>query len=153
MAARRSGTILVAVDFSEPSRGALKEAADLASRIHARLEVVHVIPPLSPSTPFSRKNRELVDRIEREAIAQAERELRRILPRRRDLDLQTRLLTGVPSEQILARADKVRARLIVLARRGQNLAERLLMGSTADRVLRRSRRPVLLVPDRPASRG
>jgi nucleotide-binding universal stress UspA family protein len=72
------------------------------------------------------------------------------------VSLATRILVGEPRLQphdsILEHARRIRADLIVLGNRGQNVTERLLLGSTADRVLRMSPVPVLLVPG-PASRG
>ena len=55
------------------------------------------------------------------------------------------LRMGVPFSVILKTAEEVDASLIVLGHRGHNLAEELLLGSVAEKVLRKSKRPVLLV--------
>lgn len=53
---------------------------------------------------------------------------------------------GEAAPVILACADTLEARVIVLGHRGQNALERLLLGSVAEKVLHQARRPVLLVP-------
>jgi len=53
--------------------------------------------------------------------------------------------TGVPFVQINKAAEAFDASLIILGHRGHNLAEELLLGSTAEKVARKSKRPVLLI--------
>jgi nucleotide-binding universal stress UspA family protein len=53
---------------------------------------------------------------------------------------------GTPADDILKAAGRRRADLIVLGTRGAGNVARLLLGSTAQRVLRRARVPVLTVP-------
>lgn len=55
---------------------------------------------------------------------------------------------GNPAERILARAEEYGADLIVMGTRGRSGLAHVLIGSVAEGVLRRSRRPVLVVPGR-----
>jgi nucleotide-binding universal stress UspA family protein len=52
---------------------------------------------------------------------------------------------GDPVDQILAEAEEERATLIVMATHGRSGLQRLLLGSVADKVMRMSTRPVLLI--------
>jgi nucleotide-binding universal stress UspA family protein len=59
-----------------------------------------------------------------------------------------RLLVAVgdPSREILAQADALDAQLLVLATQGASGVSKFVFGSVAERVLRRTTRPVLVVP-------
>ncbi len=138
--------ILVAVDFSRASRAAFRVARDLARRLGAALEVIHVIPKLTPTLPRSPTARELVAELQGENRRAAEHGLEKLVRNAGDLPVRSRILVGVAHRQILDHAEKRGVSLIVLAKRGQNLAERLLLGSTADRVLRKATIPVVVVP-------
>ena len=54
-------------------------------------------------------------------------------------------LSGEPSDGILKQAEEMDADLIVLATHGRTGVSHLLIGSVAERVIRGSRRPVLVV--------
>ncbi len=58
---------------------------------------------------------------------------------------RTHVLTGAPDVALLAHAHRCKADLLVLANRGRGAVKDLLIGSTADRVLRETDIPVLLV--------
>ena len=53
---------------------------------------------------------------------------------------------GVAADVILAMADEVDASLIVMGARGTPSLAEMLLGSVSHQVVRRSRRPVLIVP-------
>lgn len=146
MAAPRYETILVGVDFSDASRIALDHAAALARGLGATLEVVHVVPRMKPSVPFSQANRRRVAELQRAAVADARQMLDAWVKRLRNVKARARVVRGLPHEALLAQAKRAKADLVVVGERGQNLAEALLIGSTAERVARKARRPVLLIP-------
>ncbi|MFO7667780.1 MAG: universal stress protein, partial [Desulfobacterales bacterium] len=52
---------------------------------------------------------------------------------------------GNPSEMILEVAENRNCDIIVMGKTGQGLIEGVLVGSTATRVLRRSKKPVLVI--------
>jgi nucleotide-binding universal stress UspA family protein len=148
VAAPRYETILVGVDFSDASRRALDHAAALARGLDATLEVVHVVPRMKPSVPFSQANRRRVAELQRAAVADARQKLDAWVKRLRNVKARARVVRGLPHEALLAQAKRAKADLVVVGERGQNLAESLLLGSTAERVARKARRPVLLIPVR-----
>lgn len=138
--------ILVAVDFSKPSVAALRHAIDLARSVGARVELVNVVAHLDPSVPFSKTNTEIVRRLQKEQVAEARQQLEGLIPRAKTPEVRARVLTGKPSRKIIDHARRVGADLIVLASRGHDIVEKALLGSTAERVLRGTNKPVLLVP-------
>lgn len=138
--------ILVGVDFSKPSEAAYRHGLALAKASGATIEVVHVAAELHAALPFSPENRAVVAQLQKDEIAAAAARLARLTAGVRKPRVATRVMVGDPAEKLIARARSTKADVIVVANRGQRMVEKLLLGSTAERVLRRSRRPVLLVP-------
>ncbi|MEF8773595.1 MAG: universal stress protein, partial [Halobacteriales archaeon] len=132
--------VLIAVDGSECAHRAAVVGAELAATAGAAVEVVHVVEGRAErdldglNGPDPREyGRQALQAVESRASP--------------DVDVDTGLLDGRPSEAIVERAADRDTDLIVLGRRGHgNLGERLL-GSTVERVLRRTEIPVLAVPD------
>jgi nucleotide-binding universal stress UspA family protein len=138
-------TIVIAVDFSSAAPQVLARGLDLAKRLGARAEVVYVTPRLQPALPFHRKNRAMVAALQREELASA-REALADLVTGAQVPVETQVRVGTAHAEIVAHAKEKRAGLVVIGKRGQNLAESLLIGSTADRVLRKATIPVVVVP-------
>lgn len=64
----------------------------------------------------------------------------------RGVTVEMVITDGDPADEILAAADADPGAMIVMATHGRGGAERWLVGSVADKVMRMSTRPVLLVP-------
>jgi nucleotide-binding universal stress UspA family protein len=60
--------------------------------------------------------------------------------------------SGAAIDEILREADALNAALLVLGARGQGFLRRLVLGSTAERLLRRTQRPLLVVRQTPHER-
>jgi nucleotide-binding universal stress UspA family protein len=146
VAAPRYRNVLVGVDFSPTSRQALAHAAELARNAEAALHLVHVVPKLRPSVPFSAPNRRRVAELQKEARREAQEHLDGLAARLRGVKTHTKVATGLPHEVLLAQARRAKADLLVVGAQGMNLAEALLIGSTAERVMRKAKIPVVLVP-------
>jgi nucleotide-binding universal stress UspA family protein len=76
-------------------------------------------------------------------------ELAAELGRRHAIDVQTHLAVGRPVEQITRHADDANADLLVTGTRGVGFLRGVVIGSTAERVARRSSRPVLMARQLP----
>jgi nucleotide-binding universal stress UspA family protein len=141
--------ILVPVDFSSASTAALATATRLARDLGAGLVLLHVTveAPLYSEPPFS--GRRIRD-VYRGAAEWARRRLDELSRRARvaGLDVRTDVRAGVPHREIVARANAVRAGLIVMGTHGRGGVERSLLGSVADRVVRTAPCPVLTVRGR-----
>lgn len=66
--------------------------------------------------------------------------------RARNLDVKTHLVWGHPSREILAKARREKADLIVMGTHGRSGLPHMVMGSVAEKTVRLSRIPVLTVP-------
>ncbi len=136
--------ICCAVDFSDPSRSALKEATDLARRFRAGLTVIHVHeePGLvstaldSAPEPFRRAAAALEPEL---AAWRAEAQLAATHP------VRSAMLVGAPAAEILRFVARGSFDLLVVATHGRTGLKHLALGSVAERVVREALCPVLVV--------
>ena len=155
-ASRGSGfrRILWPTDFSPLAAAALAPALRLATGGEAELVLLHVLS-LAALSPFPDISGEVWTRLEREARAAAERELQKAVAQIKrtvpHLRVRSLLREGVPFEEILRAARRLRCDLIVLATHGRTGLRHVLGGSVAENVVRRAPCPVLSV--RPAGLG
>jgi nucleotide-binding universal stress UspA family protein len=139
--------ILVPIDFSECSNAALEYASRLASNTGARLYIVHVdelldvtipaIPPIEGGfvceSLWDERQQHVRDR------------LAKIVPSGAQVACEYRCLMGSPAYEILKFADHERIDLIVIGSHGRTGVSRLITGSVAEKVMRGSNCPVLIL--------
>ncbi|NDP47333.1 MAG: universal stress protein [Sulfuriferula multivorans] len=149
-----SPSLLAATDFSDPARHALERAAQLATtHSGARLTLTHVI-----SSSMLERLRGLMqdeapsvqERLLHEAQA-ALAELATHLGEKHTCPIETLLRQGLALNIIPDLANERQADLLVMGARGAHFVHELLIGSTTERVLRKTRRPLLAVKQRPQS--
>lgn len=137
--------VLVPVDFSEQSRTAVAVALDMVSRndeaTGGYVAAVHILPDLSPAEPGTLWNTvKPASRIEhastavKEWLASGDQELDTV-----------EVAIGDPGAEICRVAAERGADLIVLSSHGRTGMKRLLIGSVAERVVRLSPCPVLVL--------
>lgn len=141
--------ICCAVDFGDPSRVALEQAAALAQRFAAELTLVHVLalPPPSVSEVLVTTTSTVTDeqaRHEEEMLARWRTDAEALARR----PVQARLLPGDPAAEVLRIVREERCDLVVVGTHGRTGLPRLVLGSVAERIARRSPCPVLVVHDR-----
>lgn len=132
--------ILCPVDFSPFSDRALRYAMKLSLWYGATLQVLHVMPPLPPSSAnaLAATSRQLTARNLRAAVD------RYTLP---GVDVAAEIVESAdPIGRILERADAFDVDLIVTGSHGRTGVQRVLLGSVVEGLLHRSGRPVLTVP-------
>lgn len=140
--------IIAAIDFSAPSLAALAFALSIAEEADARLTLVNVIemPPelLNPPQPPDFN----VEQARGEAEADRLRQLQALVPERaRDYcTVETAVVEGAASRQVLRLADTQQADLIVLGVHGRNRIDLALFGSNSKDIITRAHCPVLIVP-------
>lgn len=143
-------TILVPLDGSEISERALTPAAEFAERFGARLVLMQVIPTLaSVAAQTAAGNPQATAYVDPGEVHEAQRETAREqmeAARSRAGAAAAELAEGDPADEIVARAEREHADLIVMGTRGQSGIARAVLGSVADAVMRRAPCPVLLVP-------
>ncbi len=137
-------TILVPIDFSEGSDGALKYAMMIARTVKARIILVHAIQPY---TYGMTETFNLVDHYGAlKTISGPMLEQVRKKVMQQGVSVETDLLTGSAHREIIEKARRAKADLIVMGTHGRTGVEHFLMGSVAEKVVRLSACPVLTVP-------
>lgn len=158
-------TILFACDLSENGPSAFRHALTLARSQEGRIHLLHVMPEMGAGTTAYVANlvgRERFAEIEisheREAIGALRAELDGLV--RRELKVcaedwcriaEIEVCRGNPVVEILKAADRLNADLILLGGHGKEMLKHAFLGSVAEKVLKGSRRPVLIVPNSPDS--
>jgi nucleotide-binding universal stress UspA family protein len=140
--------ILVPTDFSEHSRQALERALELAERMGASIDLLHVWDPPGHLEPYT------VDLLpespggglETQGLAQAGRLLNAWSEQygSRSVPLHVHLARGPAAETILLFATNGYD-LLVMGTHGRTGLARLMMGSVAQKVARRAPCPVMTV--------
>jgi nucleotide-binding universal stress UspA family protein len=138
--------ILWPTDFSPLANVALPHAVGLAAAAVAELVLLHVLPSLAAYAVPELAGALSVS-LQQKARAAAQRQLRRRETQVKgpNFRLHTLLTEGVPFDEILRAAKRLRCDLIVLATHGRTGLSHAIMGSVAENVIRRAPCPVLTV--------
>ena len=139
--------IVVAVDFSRPSLEALDHAIALAAELKAAVFAVHALDvPLYAYPDVAIWRVADVDKPFREAADKAMADA--LEPRRgRGVPIETIIRKGPAWEVINAVAEELGAAYVVVGTRGRRGLPRALLGSVAERVVRTSKLPVIVLYD------
>lgn len=136
--------LIAATDLSAPARQAAERAARLAHESGATLNLLHVLP----QRPFQELQQWLGAPLAEQLREAARRELSELaagLQGARQVPVQTQIEAGPVLDVLLQAADLQAADLIVLGARGAGFLRRMVLGTTAERLLRRTQRPLLVV--------
>ncbi len=151
-------TILYATDLSPNAAQAFRHAVSLARHYDGKIHILHVLPEVDSavvnyvSTVMGEgrlgafeveHKREVVEEIERRLARFAEQELPDH-PEDRARVAGILVSHGDPAVQILEAAEDVDADLIVMGSHGKGRLRHVFLGTVAERVLRKSRRPVFV---------
>lgn len=132
--------VLVPVDFSDMSLAAVDTALQLV-RVPTDVIVVHVLQDLAPLEPGELWTAvDTAARVQRVALALRER-----LAGVEHADVRIDVLVGDPGHEIADFAAREHVDLIVIPSHGRTGLTRLLIGSVAERVVRLSHCPVLVL--------
>lgn len=142
--------IVTATDLSAPSRHAAQRAALLARASGASMTLLHTVG----GSALDDLRRWLADDSQAAAAIQfdARRRLEELaaeLKQSHGIDVRTHLSIGHPVEEVIRHADDVDAGLLVTGTRGAGFLRGVAIGSTAERIAKRSSRPVLMVRQLP----
>lgn len=132
--------VIVPVDFSDLSLSAVDTALQLVNAPRDVI-VVHVLQDMAPLEPGELwTSVDTAARVQRVALALRER-----LQEPRHAEVRMDVLVGDPGHEIADLAARENADLIVLPSHGRTGLTRLLIGSVAERVVRLSHCPVLVL--------
>jgi nucleotide-binding universal stress UspA family protein len=138
------GRILVPTDGSPGVERAVEHAIDLADVHEATLHAVYVVNTASLATLPMETSWEGVGAMLRE---DGEEALNRVeeLAEAADVSVETHLVEGSPSREIVRFAEECEVDAIVMGTHGRGGIDRLLLGSVAERVVRAAEVPVTTV--------
>ena len=135
--------LLCPIDFSEPSREALKVAVEFASHFGAQLSLVNVVPVL-PVLPRDPNYAFKVPEYEQMLHADAEQRLNELVGEvtTPGTNIRTIVGRGDAASEIVRIAEKENVDMIVIATHGMTGWRRVVFGSVAERVVRLAKCPV-----------
>lgn len=153
-------TILVPCDLTPNSEYAFKHAVMLARHNDAKIYLLHIMPQVDSSMRSyisSVLGENKLEELEQNNIQKAKEELKHELEDFAKQELANfpedlarfsgaEVKTGHPVIKILETANLIDADLIVMGSHGKGVIEHAFLGSVAEKVLKKSTRPVFVIP-------
>jgi len=142
------GRILVPLDFSPPSRRAMRFARHWADFFAAQVWLLHVIEPTAVVGEFGTVP---LGQVQRDISGKAKAALSHLARTEFPDSIPVRVIVrkGKAFDQIAAAARLIQADLIIIATHGRTGLRQVVLGSTAERVARHAPCPVLVLRRRP----
>ncbi len=146
-------SLLVPVDFSPISAAMVDQAVQLASGDEPLVILLHVLDTNLAEFAVSHglgDRERVLSTMKHQADAALAQHKQKFLsdPQRKTaVDMQTIVVEGIPFLEILRKSEEFQVGAILLGKQSNRGGiERLLFGSTAEHVIRGSRRPVIVLP-------
>ena len=148
--------ILYTTDLSDNSVYVLRYAINSAKKHDAKIIILHVLdimPAIAKTDIPKEKQHKIVkekitytmDRIQKRLKVFCEKELKDD-PGCTERVESIEVLEGFPAEEILNKADELNCDVIIMGTHAKGIIANTFLGSTAKRVLRRTRKPVFIIP-------
>jgi nucleotide-binding universal stress UspA family protein len=143
-------TILLPTDGSECSAKAMTYALSFATQYGGRVVALHVIDQRweeQTRVAFVEVGQEVTQKIRSGYAEEARRILQAVVDAgaRAGVPVDTRIVTGIPFDEIVRIGKELPADLIIMGTHGRTGVSHLLLGSVAEKVVRRAPCPVLTV--------
>ncbi len=157
-------TIVYATDLTVNAAVSFRHAVSLARRYGAQIQVLHALPDVEPAmlnyistvmgeeklADFELEHKDEIREQIRQQLHQFATEELADHPEDLERIAGIEVHHGHPVARILECADRLEADLIVIGSHGKGRLKYAFLGSVAEKLLRKSHRPVLVVPVRPA---
>ena len=157
--------ILVAKDLSKESSQVVRYALELASKFHAQVHVLHVMPTVDPAVlnyvaltmgadklaKLNAANESALAKETREQLHQIILEETELMEEELVHPPKVEVHHGEPVPMILSVADRVDADMIVLGSHSKGRLHYAFLGSVARKILDKSHRTVVMVPPQAAN--
>ena len=139
--------IIAGCDFHADSIPCIHQAVNMTKLFQASLHLLHVM-----ESPL---NEEMIDstagpygEVQQQLVEKMKARLGEILPEsiRTGIEPEAEVLTGLPAEEIVDYAGRLRADLVVVGVRNHSRYDKMMIGSSTESVLRKAPCPVLAVP-------
>ena len=152
--------ILYAADLSPDSVHALRYAIDSAIKHDADIIILHVFEGVDPTSRTllsvyldKKRYQQIFDEHKIQARNLINKQLETLRkqelkdqPELADKAITIEICEGFPPEVILSKAEEFNCDAIVMGTHSKGVIANTFLGSTAKRVLRRTRKPVLIIP-------
>ena len=137
-------TIVVPTDFSDTAQMALLYAVDMVHP-EGKILLCHVVDDVPLTYGYVGMSLDTMDLRSRLAL-EAEKELKAVIPAVPEgVTVETRVLHGSPYQEIVKLVRDELADLVVMGTHGRSGLGHLLLGSVAEKVIRKSPSPVMVV--------
>lgn len=153
-------TILYASDLGGQTRPVFRHAIAMADHHDAKIIMVHVVEPMTESAKsivHSYLSNDFTEDVQKQAMKATLAKMKKRLKKayldelekndRMGLVKEIMAVTGKPSEEILRIAEEEKADIIILGKSTRKVRGIRVMGSTARRVSRMAKLPVLVIPN------
>ena len=151
---------LYATDLSPNSVYALRYAMYSAIKHNANLIILHVFEKMDPASNawldlylYEERHQKIYNEHITETKALIEKRLKAIRenelknnPAFEDRTISIEICEGLLAEEILSKAEELNSDAIIMGTHGKGIIANTFLGSTAKRVLRRTRKPVFIIP-------
>jgi nucleotide-binding universal stress UspA family protein len=140
MALFTTDNVLVPIDFSEASQKALDDTLEFVGD-PTKIHVIHVLHPLEPMAPGV-----IWDTVDDPGrMANVQSAFQKLAAEKSYGQMKFTVTVGSPSSEIIDYAEKNSIDLIVIPSHGRTGLSRFLLGSVAERVIRFSKCPVVVL--------
>jgi len=137
--------ILCPIDFSICSKYALNYAIDLSLKNDAKIYLIYVVETHLDEMRDILKQSDLLPNNQYEEDIHAQ--LNDLIPEntKKNIQVETIVVKGIPYVEIIKAAKDLLADLIVMGTHGRTGLEHILIGSVAERVIQKAQCPVLSI--------
>lgn len=138
--------ILVPTDFSDASNKAVSKASEIAEFFNAEIVLLHVKPN---DTSFIEQYlteeliQELNEKIDEDIQKNFEKQINESA--KQGVKITTAIKEGVPYQQIIKAEEDYNVDLVIIAPHNKTFFKDVFLGSTTEKVIKRSKKSVLLV--------
>lgn len=144
MASRLYEKILIATDGSEYTKNAVDYGIDLAKNTGAKLLTIFVVDTAAfASIPMDAAWESMYELLRQEGDAAIKYVIDKA--KAEGVEAEGNLIEGHPADEIIKYSEKNSVSLIIMGTLGKSGLDRFLLGSVAEKVVRNSKIPVLVV--------
>ncbi|MCK9230357.1 MAG: universal stress protein [Syntrophales bacterium] len=146
--------ILLACDLSTSWEYALAYAIYTSQKYNAELVLLHVIEPIADGTRMwmdlyvsKQRVEDVLHNYKKRATAMIQEKIKQyVQDTTAQLKFDVILEEGYPADVILSKIDELNCDLIIMGNHGKGHMTYAFLGSVAERVVRRVKKPILIVP-------
>ncbi len=138
--------ILYPTDFSDASKKAIDYLVQLKDAGAKEIVILHVIDEKGIDAIYrygAGSAVEIIGAIEKEAREEGEKIEKKL--RQPGLEVKVRIETGVPLKEILKVEEEEKVSAIVIGSHGKTNLQEMVLGSVSEKVIRQSKKPVLVI--------